>query len=45
MTPLPPGYRRLMTFYIMNAKLPATRDRRLSQLIESCEKGKRLMGE
>jgi uncharacterized protein YdeI (YjbR/CyaY-like superfamily) len=38
----PPGYRRLNTFRVMSAKQEETRIRRLEQLIEASEAGKRL---
>jgi uncharacterized protein YdeI (YjbR/CyaY-like superfamily) len=38
----PPGYRRLATHWVMSAKRPETRARRLGQLIELCAAGKRL---
>ena len=38
----PPGYRRLLTFYVMSAKQEDTRDRRLAKLIASSASGKRL---
>lgn len=38
----PPGYRRLMTFYVMSAKQSETRARRLARLIESSAEGKRI---
>jgi uncharacterized protein YdeI (YjbR/CyaY-like superfamily) len=38
----PPGYQRLMTFYVMSAKQPETRARRLARLIESSAEGKRI---
>ena len=38
----PPGYRRLMTFYVMSAKQPETRARRLVRLITSSAEGKRI---
>jgi uncharacterized protein YdeI (YjbR/CyaY-like superfamily) len=38
----PPGYRRLMTFYVMSAKQPETRARRLATLIKSSAEGKRI---
>jgi uncharacterized protein YdeI (YjbR/CyaY-like superfamily) len=38
----PPGYRRLMTFYVMSAKQPETRARRLARLIKSSAEGKRI---
>ncbi len=37
----PPGYRKLMTFYVVGAKQPETRRRRLQRLIGYCAKGKR----
>lgn len=39
----PPGYRRLMAFYVMSAKGEETKDRRLAKLIASCAAGKRLI--
>ena len=38
----PKGYRRLGTFWVMSAKRPETRERRLAQLLEGCVAGKRL---
>jgi uncharacterized protein YdeI (YjbR/CyaY-like superfamily) len=38
----PPGYRRLLTFFVMNAKQEETREKRLARLIEASSKGKRL---
>ena len=38
----PPGYRRLMTFYVMSAKQTETRARRLARLIKSSAEGKRI---
>jgi uncharacterized protein YdeI (YjbR/CyaY-like superfamily) len=38
----PPGYKRLMIFRTMSAKKEETRLRRLEQLIESSERGRRL---
>ena len=38
----PPGYRRLMTFYVMSAKQAETRVRRLARLIKSSAEGKRI---
>ena len=38
----PPGYKRLMTFWVMSAKQEETRAKRLQKLIESSEKGVRL---
>lgn len=34
----PPGYRRTVTFWVMEAKREATRERRLAELIEACRK-------
>ena len=38
----PPGYRRLMTFYVMSAKQSETRARRLERLIKSSAEGQRI---
>ena len=38
----PPGYRRLMAFWVMSAKREATRERRLAQLIERSAAGERI---
>jgi uncharacterized protein YdeI (YjbR/CyaY-like superfamily) len=38
----PPGYRRLATHYVVSAKRPETRERRLTALIEHSARGKRL---
>jgi uncharacterized protein YdeI (YjbR/CyaY-like superfamily) len=38
----PPGYRRLMTWWVTSARQDDTRDRRLARLIESSHQGKRL---
>lgn len=38
----PPGYRRLMTGWVMQAKQEETRDKRLAQLIKLCVAQKRL---
>ena len=38
----PPGYRKLLTFYVMSAKQDETRARRLARLIAASAKGKRL---
>jgi uncharacterized protein YdeI (YjbR/CyaY-like superfamily) len=38
----PPGYQRLMTFYVMSAKQQETRQRRLDRLIEMSAAGKRV---
>lgn len=34
-----PSYRRLATSWVMSAKQPATRDRRMAQLVECCATG------
>ena len=38
----PPGYRRLMAFWVMSAKQEATRERRLAKLIERSAAGERI---
>ncbi|HEY2432865.1 MAG TPA: YdeI/OmpD-associated family protein [Vicinamibacterales bacterium] len=38
----PPGYRKIMGWYVMSAKREATRLARLQTLIAACEEGKRL---
>jgi uncharacterized protein YdeI (YjbR/CyaY-like superfamily) len=38
----PPGYRRLATFYVVSAKRPETREKRLAVLIEHSAHGERL---
>jgi uncharacterized protein YdeI (YjbR/CyaY-like superfamily) len=38
----PPGYRRIVTFWIMQAKKPETRERRLAHLIERSASGARI---
>jgi uncharacterized protein YdeI (YjbR/CyaY-like superfamily) len=38
----PPGYRRLVAFWVMSAKKPETRQRRLARLIEDSAKGRRV---
>jgi uncharacterized protein YdeI (YjbR/CyaY-like superfamily) len=38
----PPGYQKLLTFYVMSAKQQATRERRLAVLIRSSAEGKRI---
>jgi uncharacterized protein YdeI (YjbR/CyaY-like superfamily) len=38
----PPGYRRLCTFFVNDAKRPETRAKRLDRLIATCAAGKRL---
>lgn len=39
----PPGYRRLATFYVMSAKQPETRERRLAVLVQKSGEGKRFL--
>ncbi len=39
---VPPGYRRTVSHWIVAARRPATRARRLEQLIAACTAGKRL---
>jgi uncharacterized protein YdeI (YjbR/CyaY-like superfamily) len=38
----PPGYKRTATFWVVSAKKPETRQRRLQQLIDDSAKGRRL---
>jgi len=38
----PPGYQKLVNWYIVSAKQEETRLKRLARLIESSAKGKRL---
>jgi uncharacterized protein YdeI (YjbR/CyaY-like superfamily) len=38
----PPGYRKTMVWHIVSAKQPATRARRLQQLVEASSRGERL---
>jgi len=37
----PPGYRKRLVWWIVSAKQPATRDKRLAQLIEASQRGQR----
>jgi len=39
---LPPGYRKTITWWVVSAKLPATRTRRFDTLRKACAAGKRL---
>ena len=39
---LPRGYRRLATNWLMSAKRPETRERRLAELVAACRAGERL---
>lgn len=38
----PPGYRKVVTWWVISAKQAATRDKRLQTLIEACTAGQRL---
>lgn len=38
----PAGYRRTVTHWVVSAKQPATRERRLTQLMQACREGRRL---
>ena len=38
----PPGYRKVMTFFVNDAKKPETRERRLAMLIQASARGERL---
>jgi uncharacterized protein YdeI (YjbR/CyaY-like superfamily) len=38
----PAGYRRTVTHWVVCAKQPATRERRLAQLMQACREGRRL---
>lgn len=38
----PPGYRQVITHWVISAKKPETRARRLEQLIQACAEGRRL---
>jgi len=38
----PPGYRKMVSWWVISAKKPETRKKRLKCLIEACRKGKRL---
>ena len=39
---VPPGYRQLVTYWVISAKKPETRDKRLRMLIDACAQGRRL---
>lgn len=39
---LPPSHRRRLTWWVVSAKRPATRQKRLATVIEACAQGKRL---
>jgi uncharacterized protein YdeI (YjbR/CyaY-like superfamily) len=38
-----PGYRRTITYWVVSAKQPGTRARRLAQLVEACAQSRRLL--
>ena len=38
----PPGYRRTATHWVMSAKRPETRAKRLATLVDTCERGERV---
>ena len=38
----PPGYRRQVTYWVMEAKKEETRERRFAQLVDDCAHGRRL---
>jgi uncharacterized protein YdeI (YjbR/CyaY-like superfamily) len=38
----PPGYRKTVTFWVMSAKKPETRDKRLATLIDDCAHARRI---
>lgn len=38
----PPGYRKLMTWYVISAKKEETRAQRITRLLDACRAGKRL---
>ena len=38
----PPGYRRSATHWVMSAKRPETREKRLATLVEDCARGQRV---
>jgi len=39
----PDPYRKVTTYWVISAKQPATRARRLSELVRVCESGRRLL--
>src|SRR6185436_3115170 len=39
---LPPGYKRLMIFRVMDAKKEETREKRFAKLLDMCRKEKRM---
>jgi uncharacterized protein YdeI (YjbR/CyaY-like superfamily) len=39
----PPSYRKVVTYWVLSAKQPATRARRLAGLLQACEGGTRLL--
>jgi uncharacterized protein YdeI (YjbR/CyaY-like superfamily) len=40
----PPGYRKIATFWVVDAKRPETRARRLAELIADCAAGRKIRG-
>lgn len=38
-----PSYKKVITYWVVSAKQPATRTRRLAQLIEACAESRRLL--
>jgi uncharacterized protein YdeI (YjbR/CyaY-like superfamily) len=38
-----PSYRRVITYWVVSAKQPATRERRLAQLIQACAEQRRIL--
>ena len=40
----PPGYRRLVRFWVLSAKQEATRERRFATLLDDCAAGRRIKG-
>jgi uncharacterized protein YdeI (YjbR/CyaY-like superfamily) len=38
----PPGYRKLMAWYVVSAKKEETRTQRVARLLDACRAGKRL---
>lgn len=39
---VPPGYRQLVTYWVISARKPETRETRLLKLIDACAQGRRL---
>jgi uncharacterized protein YdeI (YjbR/CyaY-like superfamily) len=38
-----PSYRKVITYWVISAKQPVTRARRLAQLIEACAESRRIL--